>query len=348
MSALLHEQALFFSEMLAHQALGLIGNHYDEATRKWRDGNPGVSDGMVVQEEDVTRVPAKRNLAILSQHYKRADDKRADDSPPESLPGASSHTSGSIVLEGLDELNTHQRIEKDELYTRLKPVKCHFIDQVACLYAMAVRVAPFDVLVSALLLQALLEKMKQPAFEDAEGTGGLDTKKRKGNRHELIDSHDNMLMMSSALHNLFDGYREKDEQYLQIAIKVAPQQEAPAEAAPLVRLGDRHRVFLLIISRDDIIREHVIGHLAIDRYKLEGSDIKVWVEVKDPEVFTACVMWKYNYTVYRWVTKSICSKAAYEKYDHDCLSKFCGDELENYYEKGILAAQAACSASGSK
>ena len=343
MSALLHEQALFFSEMLAHQALGLIGNHYDEATRKWRDGNPGVSDGMVVQEEDVTRVPAKRNLAILSQHY-----KRADDSPPESLPGASSHTSGSIVLEGLDELNTHQRIEKDELYTRLKPVKCHFIDQVACLYAMAVRVAPFDVLVFALLLQALLEKMKQPAFEDAEGTGGLDTKKRKGNRHELIDSHDNMLMMSSALHNLFDGYREKDEQYLQIAIKVAPQQEAPAEAAPLVRLGDRHRVFLLIISRDDIIREHVIGHLAIDRYKLEGSDIKVWVEVKDPEVFTACVMWKYNYTVYRWVTKSICSKAAYEKYDHDCLSKFCGDELENYYEKGILAAQAACSASGSK
>jgi hypothetical protein len=343
-SALLHEQALFFSEMLAHQALGSIGNHYDEATRKWRDGNPGVLDGMVVQEEDVTRVPARRNLAILSQHY-----KRADDSPPESLPGTSSHTSGSIVLEGLDELNTHQRIEKDELYTRLKPVKCHFIDQVACLlHAMAERVAPFDVLVFALLLQALLEKMKQPAFEDEEGTGGLDAKKRKGNRHELIDSHDNMLMMSSALHNLFDGYRDKDERYLQIAIKVAPQQEAPAEAAPLVRPGDRHRVFLLIISRDDIIREHVIGHLAIDRYKLEGSDIKVWVEVKDPEVFAACVMWKYNYTVYRWVTKSICSKAAFEKYDHDCLSKFCGDELENYYEKGILAAQAACSASGSR
>ena len=192
--------------------------------------------------------------------------------------------------------------------------------------------------------------MKQPAFEDMEGTGGgLDTKRRKGNHHDLIDSHDNILMMSSALHNLFDGYRDKDEQYLQIAIKVAPQQDPRAEVAPLARPGDRHRLFLLIISRDDIIRDHVIGHLAIDRYRLEGSDIKVWVEVKDPEVFAACVMWKYNYTVYRWVTKSICSKAPFEKYDHDCLSKFCGDELENYYEKGMqLAAQAACSTSGSR
>ena len=134
MSAPLRVQALFFNEMLAYQALGLIGNHYDEATRKWRDGNAGASDGMV-QEEDVTRVRAKRNAAFLSQHY-----KHTGASPPESLPGASSHSTGSIILEGLDELNKHQRIEKDELYSRLKPVKCHFIDQVTCLpHAMAVR-----------------------------------------------------------------------------------------------------------------------------------------------------------------------------------------------------------------
>ena len=110
--------------MLAHQALGLVGNVFDEATRKWRDSNPGTPDGMV-QEEAVTRVPAKRNLAILAQHY-----KHAGLSPPESLPGSSNQSYGSIVLEGLDELNRHQRLEKDELYSRLKPVKCHFIDQV--------------------------------------------------------------------------------------------------------------------------------------------------------------------------------------------------------------------------
>ena len=114
--------------MLAHQALGLIGNHYDEATRKWRDGNPGSSDRMMIRDEEVTRVPAKRNHAILAQHY-----RHVGGSPPESLPLSSSLSTGSIVLEGLDELNKHQRIEKDELYARLKPVKCHFIDQVVLL-----------------------------------------------------------------------------------------------------------------------------------------------------------------------------------------------------------------------
>jgi hypothetical protein len=322
-----HVQALLFNEMLAHQALGLVGNVFDEAARKWRDSNPGTSHGMV-EEEVVTRVPAKRNPAILAQHY-----KHTGLSPPESLPGSSNQSSGSIILEGLDELNRHQRIEKDELYSRLKPVKCHFIDQVTR-HPHGALGKQCNVVYASHRVQALLEKMKQPAFEESEGADESNAKRKKATRHELIDDHDNMIMMSSALHNLFDGYRDKDEQYLQIAIKVAPQQETLIEGS-VARPGDRYRIFLLIISRDDIIRDHVIGHLATDRYKMEGGDIKVWVEVKDPEVFAACVMWKYNHTVYRWVTKSICSKAPFEKYDHDCLSKFCGNELENYYERGM-------------
>jgi hypothetical protein len=122
--------------------------------------------------------------------------------------------------------------------------------------------------------------------------------KKYGHPIELAKDENNMLAGSGLFHQFFDGMLNKQKMNIPlVALKPAGDTGECFDYGPS---NKRHRVAVIIESRDDNTH-NVVGSMLKSGATQRGAlQWESFVDVRDPATFEECLQWKYDHTKAQW------------------------------------------------